>query len=74
MESKFADISDELWDRVQWLLPRRLRPGAGHMGVQQRDDARVVQPASDDVHGDLDCSPDRSGDADEQPKPSPRHL
>jgi transposase len=21
MESKFADISDELWDRVQWLLP-----------------------------------------------------
>src|ERR1700732_5371876 len=21
MASKFADISDELWDRVQWLLP-----------------------------------------------------
>jgi transposase len=21
MESTFADISDELWDRVQWLLP-----------------------------------------------------
>jgi hypothetical protein len=54
--------------------PRRLRPRTSQMGVQQGDDTRVVQAAFDDVHGDLDCSPDRSGDADEQPKPSARHL
>jgi hypothetical protein len=36
--------------RAPW---RGLRPRAGRMGVQQVDDARVVQAAFDDVHGDL---------------------
>jgi hypothetical protein len=39
--------------------PRRLCPRPGHMGVQQRDDARVVQAAFDDVHRQKLMSPSR---------------